>query len=188
MRTLASKIRAKLPDGSSIIPSDIFTSIGNLTFEQLSTLRHRGAFSTVSLTFARFCQLTQYLTSDASPTLLETYYQVRITFPKLVYPANYLRGLWNVFLSKHQQLVDQLESQPSLLAYCLRMPRFRHFRLSWRSWSHFLDSQSNFLKQTKQTYLKYMPWIAWRRSSKVPHLAKDRKATWRTVCKFLRTV
>ena len=50
-------------DNSAAIypPLDVFNSIGSLTFAQLSRLRHRGAFSTVSSTFATCCQLTQNL-------------------------------------------------------------------------------------------------------------------------------
>lgn len=79
MRSMASKVKLTWQDGSAIIPLEIFKSIGELTFEQLSSLRHRGAFSTVALTFARCCQLTQ--TKQASDRLLgsdllERWYQV----------------------------------------------------------------------------------------------------------------
>lgn len=80
MQSIADKIKPKYPVGLSSVPPDVFSQIGNLTFEQLSTLRHRGAFSTVSLTFARVCQLTQYLPakSVSGQSLLEQYYQVCI--------------------------------------------------------------------------------------------------------------
>ena len=79
MRSMATKVKFFWKDGSYIVPFEVFKRIGELTFEQLSTLRHRGAFSTVALTFARCCQLTQ--TKAASyevlgSDLLERWYQV----------------------------------------------------------------------------------------------------------------
>ncbi|KAK4212914.1 thyroid adenoma-associated protein [Rhypophila decipiens] len=61
-------------------PLDVFKRAGNLTFEQLSKLRHRGAFSTVSLTFTTCCQLTQklqniYPDATGSDNLLRDWYQ-----------------------------------------------------------------------------------------------------------------
>ena len=78
MRNLVTKIKSSWRDGSAVLPAEVFFGIGELTFEQLSTLRHRGAFSTVSLTFARCCQLTQYQTANTSShhSLLEQWYQV----------------------------------------------------------------------------------------------------------------
>jgi hypothetical protein len=60
----------------------MFKDIGTLTFEQLSNLRHRGAFSTVSYTFTTCCQLTQSLghafpDSPDSNNLLRDWYKVR---------------------------------------------------------------------------------------------------------------
>ncbi|KEY69396.1 hypothetical protein S7711_05710 [Stachybotrys chartarum IBT 7711] len=50
---------------------DVFTRIGSLTFTQLSSLRHRGAFTTVSSTFTSCCQQTKYLeqSPDDEPLL-----------------------------------------------------------------------------------------------------------------------
>jgi len=78
MINLVSKIKSNWRDGAPVLPPKVFSGVGNLSFEQLSTLRHRGAFSTVSLTFARCCQLTQYSTSKDIPyqELLEQWYQV----------------------------------------------------------------------------------------------------------------
>src|SRR6266536_3788210 len=79
MRNMVSKIKLSWPDGAPMLPTEIFTRIGDLAFEQLSNLRHRGAFSTVSLTFARCCQLTQHLIpnpTSTSTSLLEKWYQV----------------------------------------------------------------------------------------------------------------
>ncbi|KAI0186937.1 putative death-receptor fusion protein-domain-containing protein [Xylaria flabelliformis] len=41
-----------------------FEDIGNLTFDELSNLRHRGAFSTVSQTFTACCQLVNCIPTD----------------------------------------------------------------------------------------------------------------------------
>lgn len=79
MRNMASKIKSTWQDGSTIIPLQIFKGIGELTFEQLSSLRHRGAFSTVTLTFARCCQLTETKVASGKlmdSSLLEKWYQV----------------------------------------------------------------------------------------------------------------
>ncbi|QSZ28922.1 hypothetical protein DSL72_003429 [Monilinia vaccinii-corymbosi] len=72
MRTVVTKAKDRRHDGSLVMSSELFTKVGNLTFEQLSSLRHRGAFSTVSLTFARCCQLSQ---CHASSELLEVWYK-----------------------------------------------------------------------------------------------------------------
>lgn len=74
MRTVVTKAKDRRHDGSSVMGPELFKKVGNLTFEQLSSLRHRGAFSTVSLTFARCCQLSQ---CHASSELLEIWYKVR---------------------------------------------------------------------------------------------------------------
>ncbi|RKF60261.1 Uncharacterized protein OnM2_052010 [Erysiphe neolycopersici] len=49
----------------------IFTDIGNLSFEKLSCLRHRGAFSTVSLTFAASCKIADTCQSNTLKIWLE---------------------------------------------------------------------------------------------------------------------
>lgn len=62
-----------------ICPSkDVFSAIGNLSFEQASTIRHRGALTTVSQTFATSCQMSRHYDKDgSSDTLLNTWYKVR---------------------------------------------------------------------------------------------------------------
>lgn len=78
MRAIALTLRhGSSPD--TISPSaNIFRRLSNLTFDQLSTLRHRGAFTTVSQTFATCCQQTKYLNADLKDgdELLNTWYQV----------------------------------------------------------------------------------------------------------------
>jgi len=65
---------------SLLYPSpQIFQMIGSLTFEQLSTLRHRGAFSTVAQTFSACCQLAQHphlasLDTEQQESLLVSWY------------------------------------------------------------------------------------------------------------------
>lgn len=77
MRTMVSKIKENWCGGLSILPTDVFIRIGNLTFEQLSNLRHRGAFSTVALTFTRCCQLAprQNLATSPDFDIIETWYK-----------------------------------------------------------------------------------------------------------------
>lgn len=65
--------RNRRRDGFISPDQDLFRRIVSLTFNQLATLRHRGAFSTVALTFATCCQQTKH--SDQERALLETWYQ-----------------------------------------------------------------------------------------------------------------
>ena len=78
---MVGTLRLKNVSGVPYPPLDVFREAGYLTFEQLATLRHRGAFSTVSYTFANCCQLTQqlkdaYVDIDESENLLREWYQV----------------------------------------------------------------------------------------------------------------
>lgn len=81
-------------------PPGIFSSIGDLTFLQLSTLRHRGAFSTVSLTFTKCCALTelepqtdpQILSHSGSFSRLDSWYQVNLPFPTRSRLSNEAQG------------------------------------------------------------------------------------------------
>ncbi|TLS28946.1 hypothetical protein PpBr36_00562 [Pyricularia pennisetigena] len=80
MRLIIAPLRFSRVKGTLCPPGDIFKQIGNLTFEQLSSLRHRGAFSTVSLTFVTCCQLVEdpSVTSPdaaAEETLLFSWYE-----------------------------------------------------------------------------------------------------------------
>ncbi|PQE06896.1 HEAT repeat protein [Rutstroemia sp. NJR-2017a BVV2] len=77
MRTIVSKVKVQWGDGTPFASPAVFTKIGDLTFDQLSRLRHRGAFSTVSLTFARCSQLSQYHTfrSQITDEMLEKWYK-----------------------------------------------------------------------------------------------------------------
>ncbi|KAK6081692.1 HEAT repeat protein [Seiridium cupressi] len=76
LRIIASNVRSN--QAGLIKPTyDEFETIGNLTFEQLSNLRHRGAFTTVSQTFTSCCQLVKYsaVSSGNSSALLPTWYK-----------------------------------------------------------------------------------------------------------------
>ncbi|KAK4149214.1 putative death-receptor fusion protein-domain-containing protein [Chaetomidium leptoderma] len=80
LRLLVGTLRLRKAAGVPYPPLDVFRETGYLTFEQLATLRHRGAFSTVSHTFANCCQLTQQLKDaypdiDVSENLLREWYQ-----------------------------------------------------------------------------------------------------------------
>ena len=63
-----------------IYPSqDVFSAIGNLSFEQASTLRHRGALTAVSQMFTTSCQMSRHYRNDnSSESLLHVWYQVGI--------------------------------------------------------------------------------------------------------------
>ncbi|ETS85749.1 hypothetical protein PFICI_03774 [Pestalotiopsis fici W106-1] len=76
LRVISSNIRIK-KSGYIRPSSQEFEAIGNLTFEQLSNLRHRGAFTTVTQTFASCCQLVKYSSSSSEQdkSLLKVWYQ-----------------------------------------------------------------------------------------------------------------
>ncbi|KJZ78987.1 hypothetical protein HIM_01760 [Hirsutella minnesotensis 3608] len=73
LRTVVLTARNRSRSGTISPTSDLFERIGNLTFNQLSNLRHRGAFTTVASTFATCCQQTKHFDQDRS--LLNIWYQ-----------------------------------------------------------------------------------------------------------------
>ncbi|KAI0506793.1 putative death-receptor fusion protein-domain-containing protein [Xylaria bambusicola] len=77
MRTIAQNARYEKKPGYLAPSQRNFEDIGNLTFEELSNLRHRGAFSTVSQTFTACCQLVQTMSDHQSigSDLLEKWYE-----------------------------------------------------------------------------------------------------------------
>ncbi|KAL2181602.1 putative death-receptor fusion protein-domain-containing protein [Thermothelomyces heterothallicus CBS 202.75] len=80
LRLLVGTLRLKNTAGAPLPPIDVFRETGYLAFEQLASLRHRGAFSTVSYTFSTCCQLTQQLREvypeiDEAENLLREWYQ-----------------------------------------------------------------------------------------------------------------
>ncbi|KAM0434453.1 hypothetical protein ACHAPT_003549 [Fusarium lateritium] len=78
MRTLILPIKQRSREGRIFPSREVYERIGNLSFTQLASLRHRGAFATVALTFSTCCQLVKHLDQgDASvqgPDLLERWY------------------------------------------------------------------------------------------------------------------
>jgi hypothetical protein len=78
LRVVASNARSRSGAGLIKPPQDLFEIIGNLTFEQLSNLRHRGAFTTVSQTFTGCCQLVKCYAPAANQqeSLLDQWYKV----------------------------------------------------------------------------------------------------------------
>ncbi|KAM0284815.1 hypothetical protein ACHAQH_001735 [Verticillium albo-atrum] len=80
MRAMILPLKNKPQEGDLRPTVDTFAAFGRLTFDQLTNLRHRGAFSTVSLTFATCCQLVQYSGGKPSwvpegETLLDIWYR-----------------------------------------------------------------------------------------------------------------
>ncbi|KAB5570246.1 putative death-receptor fusion protein-domain-containing protein [Coniochaeta sp. 2T2.1] len=80
MKIIVNGLRTRGTSTAMLPPLDVFNAIGALTFDQLATLRHRGAFTTVSSTFTACCQITQVL---------------RSVFPELPESENHLRRWWN---------------------------------------------------------------------------------------------
>lgn len=61
MRTILTTTRNRTQEGCIIPSYSVFRRIGNLSFTQLASLRHRGAFTTVAATFAACCQQSKHL-------------------------------------------------------------------------------------------------------------------------------
>ncbi|KAI9166889.1 HEAT repeat protein [Paramyrothecium foliicola] len=75
MRTILSTIKNRTCEGYIIPSYGIFERIGNLSFNQLASLRHRGAFTTVSATFAACCQQSKHLEDgETSEPILNKWY------------------------------------------------------------------------------------------------------------------
>lgn len=55
MQAMLTNPNYGIEPGQSILQYADYQIIGNLTFQQLAELRHRGAFSTVTQTFASCC-------------------------------------------------------------------------------------------------------------------------------------
>lgn len=73
MRLVVLSIRNRTREGFLSPPTDLYERIGYLTFDQLCSLRHRGAFSTVAATFSTCCQQTKHLVQG--DMLLDAWYQ-----------------------------------------------------------------------------------------------------------------
>ncbi|XWW97598.1 hypothetical protein V2A60_005582 [Cordyceps javanica] len=75
MRIMILAIRNKSRKGAVTPSNDVYLGIGRLTFEQLSSLRHRGAFTNVSATFSACCQQSKHLEqAEGDEDVLLTWY------------------------------------------------------------------------------------------------------------------
>ncbi|KAH7188835.1 putative death-receptor fusion protein-domain-containing protein [Fusarium flagelliforme] len=79
MRILILSIKQRTRPGRICPSREAYERIGNLSFTQLASLRHRGAFTTVALTFSTCCQLVKHLDQGqdgaaSGTTLLEQWY------------------------------------------------------------------------------------------------------------------
>ncbi|KAJ3529859.1 hypothetical protein NM208_g9572 [Fusarium decemcellulare] len=61
MRILILSTKQRSREGKIYPSREVYERIGNLTFTQLASLRHRGAFTTVALTFSTCCQLVKHV-------------------------------------------------------------------------------------------------------------------------------
>lgn len=77
MRIVAQNARYDRKQGFLAPSRQNFEDIGSLTFDELSNLRHRGAFSTVSQTFTACCQLVQRIPAhQRDANLVKKWYEV----------------------------------------------------------------------------------------------------------------
>lgn len=78
-------------DGSLVPSGKVLEEIGNLTFTQLSQLRHRGAFTTVSQTFTVCCQSVKFVSSvetlvaETETTMLDVWYKVSDELARILF-------------------------------------------------------------------------------------------------------
>lgn len=78
MRTMVGNLGSSRAAGFLLPTPEVFRRVGNLAFSQLSTLRHRGAFSSVSLNFTCCCQNAQnshVASGENEQPLLEDWYK-----------------------------------------------------------------------------------------------------------------
>ena len=89
MKAIVLAAKKQFPNSPGIRPSlKLFRQIGDLAFEQLSSLRHRGALGTVSLTFAACCQVASTIEGpcEGSDSLLSRWYEVSRRFRFAIAP------------------------------------------------------------------------------------------------------
>ncbi|KAI0603419.1 putative death-receptor fusion protein-domain-containing protein [Biscogniauxia sp. FL1348] len=77
LRIISHNARSAREDGFLTPSRQNFEVLGRLTFNQLSNLRHRGAFTTVSQTFASCCQLVKHFPTQSKDdvSLLDEWYE-----------------------------------------------------------------------------------------------------------------
>lgn len=118
MRAMIGNLRFNRATGMLLPTPEVFRSAGNLTFTQLSSLRHRGAFSSVSLTFTTCCQFSQdpqVVSTSDEEVLLDIWYKVG-NYNLLVHTPDtdkYHRGHYRAFMGRDPLLVAQQAYQVS---------------------------------------------------------------------------
>jgi hypothetical protein len=74
--------KAQLPDvdGTPLLSFEEFKALAGITYDQLSSLRHRGAISTVTTTFENCCRMTQHkaIKSAGGDELLNQWFEVSL--------------------------------------------------------------------------------------------------------------
>lgn len=78
MRTIVGNLGRSRMAGALLPTSEVFRKVGNLAFTQLSTIRHRGAFSSVSLNFTCCCQHARnphVASLGTEPSLIDSWYK-----------------------------------------------------------------------------------------------------------------
>ncbi|TPX10842.1 uncharacterized protein E0L32_008231 [Thyridium curvatum] len=78
MRIIISSLRFSRVKGLLFPTKKVFEMIGSISFDQLSNLRHRGAFATVSQTYTACCQLSEdplVRLDNGGETLLRVWYK-----------------------------------------------------------------------------------------------------------------
>lgn len=184
MRVVMNKVAIQWQDGSRMLPMNIFIGIGDLTFKQLSNLRHRGAFSTVSLTFARCCHLSQIQLNNKSLNInpVERWYKVCLFWilndGQL---AKFKRERLHVYQSKLRRRDDQLVFRPWWQAYSPPVGRNQRLTMRWLRWWPLLDSQYHWKRRMKQIYHRSMQWIVSKKYSKALPWAKDQRVIFQVV-------
>lgn len=63
------------------LESPLHSVIGNICMDQLISLRHRGAFSTVAQTFGICCDRARLSSSEAIRALIQEWYKVNRAMP-----------------------------------------------------------------------------------------------------------
>ena len=106
MHVMASNIEYGPPGVEGGLNYEDFQTLGRLSFSQLAELRHRGAFSTVSQTFAAYCIRCVGSRNSTISDLPKFWYKVRIQSQYGEDVLNQSRKLFCVFRRRQQRLRD----------------------------------------------------------------------------------
>jgi hypothetical protein len=110
-------------DARALISPALFMKLGRLCFTQLLELRHRGAFSTVSQTFAAFCRRCVSSNIATLRALPDVWYEVSWDKYKHRLQLTHCRKLFGQYKTKLVPLLaDLLVFQRSWLASWLQTP------------------------------------------------------------------